>query len=189
MRVLDIGSGDGILAKLGGWGEGYVGLDQYDEAVKNPGNLDLRSWCWDDGRADPITTDGPYDLVVASGFLEYIDSREAFFKRVFEVLRPGGLFFTSMISDRLWLRRWRKFRGKPHRHPAWKTIVTPAAMGELFTQARFEVVAATNVINLWREWPGEAYSARRRWTGPSLDLLRPGAAVDQVIYEVRRPPS
>ncbi|HEX5137090.1 MAG TPA: class I SAM-dependent methyltransferase [Planctomycetota bacterium] len=185
-RVLDVGAGLGTLARLLGLREGYVGLDQYEEALRQAGDLDLRRWHWDDAVCAPLP-DPPFDIVVASGFLEYIESREAFLRRVHEVLRPGGTLFTSMIWERYWPRRWHAFRGRPHRHALWKRIETPAGMDALFRAAGLVPAAATPVINVRHEWPHEGYSCRRRREVDSFATLRPGLFTDQLIYEVRGP--
>jgi SAM-dependent methyltransferase len=186
VRILDVGAGFGTLARLLGVREGYIGLDQHDAALEQAGDLDLRRWRWDDAQCAPLP-DPPYGIVVASGFLEYIESREAFLRRVREALRPGGTLFTSMISERYWPRRWHAFRGRPHRHALWKRIETPAGMDSLFRAAGLVPVAATPVINVRHEWPHEGYSCRRRREVGSFAALRRGPFTDQFIYEVRSP--
>lgn len=186
-RLLDVGAGPAILARLLDMRAGYVGLDQYDGALAAAGDFDLRHWVWDDRACEPLVSDGPYDFVVASGFLEYIDSREAFFRRAREALRPGGVLITSMISEEYRPRRRRARRGLPSRHARWKQIARPSELDGLFRAAGLVPQAATPVVHVWREWPGAAFSVRRRRSVSSFVDLALGPYTDQMIYEARRP--
>ncbi|MHC4932304.1 MAG: class I SAM-dependent methyltransferase [Planctomycetota bacterium] len=186
-RLLDIGAGPGVLARMLDLQRGYVGLDQYEQALDAATGLDLRRWSWDDSACTALVEDDPFDLVVASGFLEYIESRAAFLRRVREALRPGGIFFTSMICDRYWPRRWRRFLGRESRHACWKRIAAPPEMDALFRDAGFEAISATPVVRVRGEWPRARFSCRRRKLVRSFERIRTGPFTDQLVYELRRP--
>jgi SAM-dependent methyltransferase len=184
--ILDVGSGGGTLARLLGIREGYVGLDQYEGALGRAAGLDLRHWTWNDEGCGPLTPGEQFDLVVVSGFLEYIERRSEFLSRVREVLRPGGVLLASMISEDYRPRQRARAQRGEGTHPCWKRIATPAEMNELIAGAGLEPISATPVINVWREWPGAWVACRMRKRVSSFADVRPSAFVDQIIYEARR---
>lgn len=119
--VLDVGAGSGTLAHLLGRNLRYLGLD-----ITGRKELDdmwpvIRFCDFDRVEAFNVLIEHPFDAVVISGVLEYLQDWRGFFQTsVHEGLRPGGRLLVSAIDTRF----YETFPVK--RHPAWINRFIPA---------------------------------------------------------------
>lgn len=115
-RVLDLGSSTGLLGRMLGPRFDYTGLDAAPSvAVDEPG-FRVRSTALDE--AWPV--DGLFDVVVASGSLEYVADLGVTLSRIRAALRPGGLAVLTLFN----LAHQSRARGA-RRHPAWRFDARP----------------------------------------------------------------
>lgn len=110
-RVLDLGCSSGLLGRMLGPRYDYLGLDVAPSvAIDEPGHRVLTA----DLDADwPV--EGPVDVVVASGSLEYVADLVGSLERIRALLRPGGLAVLTLFN----LGHLSRTVGSP-RHPTWR---------------------------------------------------------------------
>lgn len=104
LKILEIGCGTGeVLKLLDNWGQ-VTGLDYSEQAIeicKNKGFEDLIEG--DISTLDLTGLYGKYDMVLASDVLEHIREDVNAMKVVWELLKPGGLFFVTVPAYKfLW---------------------------------------------------------------------------------------
>lgn len=103
-ELLDVGCGDGVfIAKCLELGYAVTGMDLSKAAVdrcrERLGDR-VRLFCCD---IDAIVGEGPFDAVTAGEVLEHIEDDEDFIRKVFALLKPGGVFvLTVPVDQRLW---------------------------------------------------------------------------------------
>ncbi|GEM_PF-2306216 len=113
--VLDVGAGAGTLAYLLGPDYTYLGLDITGRKETDERWPSIRFCDLDRPETLTLLIQHPYDAVVLSGVLEYVQDWRALLRKTIEsALRPGGLLLVSAISDMF-------YRTLPRRpHPAWR---------------------------------------------------------------------
>lgn len=119
--VLDVGAGSGTLAHLLGRDVRYLGLDITGRKENDDQWPPIRFCDFD--KADLLSSliDEPFDAVVVSGVLEYLQDWRGLLRAITEkAMRPGGLLLVSAIYSRF----YDTFPVK--RHPAWINRFVPA---------------------------------------------------------------
>ncbi len=137
-KLLDIGCNIGSLlevAQARGW-QGK-GLDLNKEAIAEAQRRGL-----DCQVADFLTVDltGEYDLVVMNDLIEHLPDPRLAIKKVFSLLRPGGIFYVATprgdsLMARLAKGRW--LHRKPQEH---LFIFSKAVLAEMLAQEGFFVL-------------------------------------------------
>jgi 2-polyprenyl-3-methyl-5-hydroxy-6-metoxy-1,4-benzoquinol methylase len=141
--VLDVGAGSGTLAILLGRDFRYLGLDITGRKEPDDQWPSIRFCDFDKADSLSALLNEPFDAVVVSGVLEYLqDWRGVFSTIVGKALRPGGLMLVSSINARFYDTYPVK------RHPAWINRFAPADLG---------LVIAENGLRLDATYP--------MWTG------------------------
>lgn len=127
-RLLDIGCGWGglIIHAVENYGVEAVGITLSEEQARLASERIARASLADRCRVSAVdyrdlTSDVPFDKIVSVGMIEHVGrSRlQAYFRKVFEILSPGGLFLNHGIveaeqyqsgglTDRVRRRLWRK---------------------------------------------------------------------------------
>lgn len=96
--VLDIGCGNGILAKeLAGQGMAVTGMDPSESGIENARNLlpDARFYCLEIG-ADPAQIqEADFDAVVSTEVIEHLLLPRQLLRLASAKLRPGGLLLLT----------------------------------------------------------------------------------------------
>lgn len=119
--VLDVGAGSGTLAHLLGRELRYLGLDITGRKEPDDEWPPIRFCDFDKTDSLSALIDDPFDAVVISGVLEYLQDWRALLRTVTEqTLRPGGLLLVSAIHFPF----YNTFPVK--RHPAWINRFVPA---------------------------------------------------------------
>lgn len=105
-QVLDLGFGPGFLARdLAGIGIGGVGMDSSKSMIdycireaEREGIAESR-WRFVIGDAEALPFDGEtFDVVVASGLIEYLPKDESILREIQRVLKPGGYALLSVTN-------------------------------------------------------------------------------------------
>jgi SAM-dependent methyltransferase len=120
-RILDVGCGTGWLGNsLAQFGE-VTGTDLSAAAIeegrrRHPG-VKLVS-------GDFLTVDlqGPFDFVVSADALAHFYDREAFFRRVAALTRPGGTFLLMTQNRFVWERRSKMARVEHGQIQRWSSL-------------------------------------------------------------------
>lgn len=102
-HVIDVGSGPGVLAKQMAKVAGEVMcMDLSEHAVKYCQAQDLSALQWD-LVGDPVPTGmhGTADCVVCTEVLEHLDDPAAAIKKLYSLLKPGGVILCSVPDNRL----------------------------------------------------------------------------------------
>ncbi|MBI5934914.1 MAG: class I SAM-dependent methyltransferase [Chloroflexi bacterium] len=119
--VLDVGAGSGTLAHLLGRGVRYLGLDITGRKEPVDAWPPIRFCDFDDAESFSSLLDQPFDAVVISGVLEYLqDWRGILRLAATKAVKPNGLFLVSAIYDPFYATFPMK------RHPAWINRFVPA---------------------------------------------------------------
>ncbi|MCX6789782.1 MAG: methyltransferase domain-containing protein [Candidatus Gribaldobacteria bacterium] len=130
-RILDLGCRDGALTKYYTTGNEILGLDI------DQGGLDI---CHQelgietkllDLNGDWDLADESFDAVVAAELLEHLYYPEKVLQKIYDALRPGGVFVGSVPHAFSLMNRWRILLGKKEGTPlADPTHINHFAYGE-----------------------------------------------------------
>lgn len=115
-RVLDLGCSTGLLGRMLGPAFDYSGLDVAPSVAREEPSFRIRTGLID----APWPFEGAFDVVTASGALEYADDLSRALERIREVLRPGGLAVVTLFN----LAHVARAAGAS-RHPTWKFTERP----------------------------------------------------------------
>lgn len=129
-RVLDLGCSTGLLGRMLGPAFDYTGIDVAASVATRGERFSVRT-----GSLDDFAPDGTYDVVVASGSLEYVADLEHTLAGVRGALRPGGLAVLTLFN----LAHFARAAGHLHRHPAWTIEARPDDFAVLLRQAGLRV--------------------------------------------------
>lgn len=100
-RVLDLGCGDGFFARVVfGRNKIHVGLDLFkSRAIAAEKEKIYKKVVYYDGRQIPYPT-GYFSTVISNCVLEHIPNLNETLSEIKRVLKPGGYFLTSVMTDR-----------------------------------------------------------------------------------------
>ncbi len=132
-RVLDVGCSAGTLGRMLSEGILYHGCDLSAEAVAAGGSD--RLVVHDLAEGLPAFDGEPYDVIVASGILEYLEDVPALLAGIRERLAPGGRLVVSYFNMDHVSRR----AGRPFRHPLWVNDWKPRELRALLAEAGFAI--------------------------------------------------
>lgn len=180
--IIDIGCGTGaMLGMLGTFGS-VTGLEMFEEAVEicraEYGDaVDMRI-----GKIpDDLPADGSFDVACAFDVVEHIEDDLAAVQRIYDTVRPGGLFISAVPAfPILWgdqdvlSHHFRRYRRKPYE--------------QLLRDGGFTVERST-YFNTWLFPPAAAVRignriVRRKDAEPKSDLELSSARLDKVLTRV-----
>jgi colanic acid/amylovoran biosynthesis protein len=120
-RLLDVGCSAGTIGAALSPGWTYHGCDISEAAVRSA----TRGWLVAaDLEAGVPAFDGrPYDVVICSGILEYLEDPGAILTSLTERVAPDGVLVVSYFNMRHLSRRG----PDPYRHSLWRNDLSPAA--------------------------------------------------------------
>lgn len=132
-RLLDVGCSAGTIGAALSDGWTYHGCDVSESAVRSA----RRGWLVpaDLEQGIPAFDEQPYDVVVCSGILEYLEDPAALLAALVERVRPGGRLLVSYFNMNHVSRR----TGTPFRHPLWRNDLTPTEFRSLLERAGWRV--------------------------------------------------
>jgi colanic acid/amylovoran biosynthesis protein len=163
-RVLDLGCSSGLLGRMLGPRWDYTGVDLAPSVAADEPGFRVRTGTLDgEWPAPEGAPDGCYDVVTASGALEYADELHGVLVRVRSNLRPGGLAVVTLFNLAHTSRG-----AHAHRHPTWKFSMRP---DELVLALREVGLAPTR---LFASSAGRLSAPAVDFEGPT-DLDRAGA--------------
>lgn len=93
--VLDLGCGDGFFAKTA-FGHLDIGLDVADSRIDEIENGIYKKTVVCDGKKMPIE---PMATVVSNCVLEHIENLDQVLGETYRILKPGGVFLTTVMSS------------------------------------------------------------------------------------------
>ncbi|MCG3128488.1 MAG: Ubiquinone biosynthesis O-methyltransferase [Phycisphaerae bacterium] len=141
-RMIDVGCGDGRLPALAlRWGYDAIGVEpspkMASRAARRMGAE--RVLC---GRlADFDLERGSFDLAVTVSYLEHEPRPAPVLRRLFELLRPGGVTVHKTPNYDCLLRRVLGARWSGYRWPEHVQYFSPATLGRLIVNVGFEVIS------------------------------------------------
>ncbi len=115
-RVLDLGCSTGKLGRMLGPVYHYQGVDVAPSVAVDEPRFQITT-----GTLDAWTTRQKFDVVTASGSLEYVDDLESLLTRIRAALNPGGLAVLTLFN----LAHFSRAMGSTHRHPDWTLRARP----------------------------------------------------------------
>jgi SAM-dependent methyltransferase len=152
--ILDLGCGDGFFARLVfGPGTIDVGLDlpgsRIDEAVATGVYHRVETY---DGRSIPFG-DAHFGTVISNCVLEHVVELPRVLEQVARVTRPGGLFITSVMTD-----RWEeyqlgamvlgdRYRGFMRARQEHRNLLSRAGWDTAFHAAGFDVTQSVGYLS------------------------------------------
>jgi 2-polyprenyl-6-hydroxyphenyl methylase/3-demethylubiquinone-9 3-methyltransferase len=168
--VLDAGCGNGWFAKtLADQGFEVCGIDLEETGIAHAERLDPRcrfalASVYDD--YEPLF-ERQFDAVVSLEVIEHLYDPRAFVKRVFQALRPGGLFILTTPYHG-WLKNVlvavsgghdRHFN--PLSYGGHIKFWSPATLGTLLEEQKFQVVGYEGAGRIPYLWKSMVFVARR----------------------------
>jgi SAM-dependent methyltransferase len=104
--ILDIGAGDGaFLERLDALGfTGLVGIEP-SRAPVSQARPSLQSRIRNEFFGDSDYGDGRFSLITCFQTLEHIDQPKSVYKRIYRLLKPGGVFMSVVHNYRSWTAR------------------------------------------------------------------------------------
>ena len=115
-RVLDLGCSTGLLGRMLGPAYDYTGLDIAKSVAVDTDRFRIRT-----GTLDEYVPNERYDVVVASGSLEYVSDLEGVLSSIRAALKPGGLAVLTLFN----LAHISRAVGAAPRHADWKLQERP----------------------------------------------------------------
>ncbi len=115
-RVLDLGCSTGKLGHLLGPTYDYTGIDVAKSVATQQPRFRIRT-----STLDAWKPKGTYDVVTASGSLEYVDDLEGVLGKIRASLDPGGLAVLTLFN----LSHLSRALGSSHRHADWTIQARP----------------------------------------------------------------
>ena len=115
-RMLDLGCSSGLLGRMVGPRWDYTGVDMAPSVARDEPGFRIRTAAID----APWPVDGEFDVVTASGALEYADDLTDVLRRARACLRPGGLAVVTLFNLAHVSRGPRS-----QRHPTWRFTHRP----------------------------------------------------------------
>lgn len=152
--VLDLGAGKALLAYMIGPSYRYHGLDIVGSVVEEAGWPQVEACDFDDV-AQIALPDAPFDVVVISGLLEYLNNWPSFLQHATEHwLSNDGTCFVSFTNRK-------GYQNSPvQSHPEWKSVVSLREIIESF---------ASNNMTIERVYP--LLWGNRHWSLPVVRVL------------------
>jgi 2-polyprenyl-6-hydroxyphenyl methylase/3-demethylubiquinone-9 3-methyltransferase len=168
--ILDAGCGNGWLAKtLADQGFEVCGIDLQESGIDHARRLDPRcrfalASVYDD--YEPLF-ERQFDAVVSLEVIEHLYDPSAFVKRVFQALRPGGLFVLTTPYHG-WLKNVLVAVGGKHDQHfnplgcgGHIKFWSPATLGKLLADHQFQVLGYEGAGRLPYLWKSMVFAARR----------------------------
>lgn len=128
-RVLDLGCRDGTLTSFYAQGNQVVGVDIDRKALEIARNQLNIQTCWLDLNVEWPFEPESFDVIVACEILEHLFVLEPLLQRLYDTLRPGGLFIGSVpnafrVKNRLKFLFGREYENDPThvRQFSWKSL-------------------------------------------------------------------
>jgi polysaccharide pyruvyl transferase WcaK-like protein/predicted TPR repeat methyltransferase len=115
-RVLDLGCSTGKLGRMLGPTYDYTGVDVAPSVATDRPRFHIAT-----STLDAWSPKRRYDVVTASGSLEYVDDLEGLLGRIRDALEPGGLAVLTLFN----LAHFSRALGSRHRHPDWTLRAHP----------------------------------------------------------------
>lgn len=154
-KILDFGCGDGFFAELVfGKGKIDIGLDlkkneRVKEAIKNKVYKKVVLY---DGNKIPLPNNY-FDTIISNCVLEHIPNLSQSIKEIFRVLKPGGYFLTTVMTD-CWenfllgkklLGKWYiNFLRKKQEH---YNLLTQKQWKKIFKKQRFKIIGSSPYLS------------------------------------------
>lgn len=184
-KILDIGCGKGRIKDLLKPEIDYYGCDAFLTESKS---RNIVKWKYE--KKGNLPFQGTFfDTIICSGFIEYIDSRQEFFKLVSDKLEKSGLFLFSAINPknlRILLHKL-KIPYFGYVHPAWKELEEYELYLKYAQNVNFEIEGVIPI-----KWQLFHFTNANQYLENSL-VLSPhniptnwGPFVPQVIYICRK---
>lgn len=175
MRVLDVGSGTGVMARYAAeQGASVVALEGTLARAKATrarcsGMDGVEVVC---GALDAFTDDDGFDCVLCIGVLEYAGpDHAAFLRRLRDLTRPDGALVLA-IENQLGLKYLLGY-GEDHLGEPWVGVEAYPAGGTVRTFSRRQLSALLS----------DAGFDRQRWHFPFPDYKTPGVILSEAAYQ------
>lgn len=132
-RLLDVGCSAGTIGAALSPGWAYHGCDVSESAVRSA----TRGWlvAADLEQGVPAFDGGPYDVIVCSGILEYLEEPGKTLRELTRRVAPAGKLVVSYFNMRHVSRRG----GAAFRHPLWRNDYAPAEFRALLASAGWTI--------------------------------------------------
>lgn len=147
--VLDVGCGDGFFARVA-FGHLDVGLDVADSRISQAaaGSAYQKVVTYN-GRRFPFPARS-FNTVVSNCVLEHLPNLQEVVHEIFQVLRPGGLFITTVMAapweNYLWLKFpfYRSWMRNKQRH---FNLLKSGEWEKLFKKSGFKTIRETGYLS------------------------------------------
>lgn len=152
--ILDIGCGDGYFAKVT-FGNSLVdaGLDLQDSRIEEARKLNIyKKLVIYDGRKIPLP-DNSFNTVVSNCVLEHVLDLKALLKEVHRVLKPNGIFLTTVMAKpwedylygtKIFGRFYKDFMRKIQIH---RNLLPKAEWDKAFENSGFKIVRTIGYLS------------------------------------------
>lgn len=112
--VLDLGCRDGMLTQSFAQGNRVVGVDIDRNALQLCKERLKIETVWLDLNTEWIWPEHSVDCIVACEILEHLFFADSFLEKVWQTLKPNGLFIGSVPNAFRWRNRWKFLWGKEY---------------------------------------------------------------------------
>jgi malonyl-CoA O-methyltransferase len=170
-RALEIGAGTGIFTELAGeWPEGFVATDLAPEMC----DVGKRTSAKKDWRVmaaeEPLP--GPWDCMLSSAMLQWLDDPRSTFRAWQKELAPGGRVFGALFAEGS-LPEWRRIAGGVDpfqwRSPAeWRAHLEHAGLRVLRDEAQPHVIFYPSARTFLRSLHGIGATSKNRLAAAPL---------------------
>jgi polysaccharide pyruvyl transferase WcaK-like protein/GT2 family glycosyltransferase/SAM-dependent methyltransferase len=136
-RLLDVGCSAGTVGAALSPRWTYHGCDVSESAVRSAS----RGWLVpaDLEAGLPAFDEQPYDVIVCSGILEYLDDPEAMLRTLVGRIAPNGTLLVSYFNMRHVSRR----AGEAFRHPLWRNDFAPDEFRALVERSGWQITSTS----------------------------------------------